>query len=169
MAFTLQEQSPARYRRKARMISVMMVGQLIIFGMLFSLLLSSVLESALWAHGLGILLGLLATSALFAVLKERPWMAEINYVWQLKSHLSRINGYQGALTREAGQDNRAALDILSFYHAGINQVVALNDRAPQDAERQAQKARITERRRALGMPEQAASFDPNDLGAFTRD
>ncbi|WP_447956390.1 DUF3087 family protein [Vreelandella sp. EE7] len=167
MAFTLQEQEPKRYRRKARMISVVMVGQLIIFGMLFSLLLSSALGSSIWTHGLGIVLGLLATSALFAGLKERPWMGEISYVWQLKNHLSRIQGYQDSLTRAVDEDNRAALDILSFYHEGVDQVAALNDKQPDPARLQ-QKEHVVERRQALGLPDRVTVFDPHDLGAFTR-
>ncbi|WNL42834.1 DUF3087 family protein [Halomonas sp. PAMB 3264] len=167
MAFTLQAQDPNRYRRKARMISVMMVGQLIIFSMLFSLLLSSVMESSLWAHGLGIALGLLATSALFAGLKERPWMGEISYVWQLKNHLSRIQGYQASLERAVDEDNRAALDVLSFYHEGVDQVAALNGKAPDPA-RVAQKERVLERRQALALPDRVTVFDPHDLSAFTR-
>ncbi|MFG6668326.1 DUF3087 family protein [Halomonas sp. HNIBRBA4712] len=169
MAFTLKEQDPARYRRKARMISVVMVGQLLIFGMLFSLLLASALGPSFWSLALGVVLGLLATSALFAGIKERPWMSEVGYVWELKSHLSRIAGYRETLDNAAGQDNRSALDILSFYHQGLDQMSSLNARQAPDPARQAQQARIVERRQALGLTERVATFDPHDLDAFTRD
>ncbi|WP_447554113.1 DUF3087 family protein [Vreelandella sp. EE22] len=168
MAFTLQEQDPDRYRRKARMISVVMVAQLVIFSMLFSLLLSSALGNTFWAHALGIVLGLLATSALFAGLKERPWMAEIRYIWQLKNHLSQIQGYYPSLERAMDQDNRAALDILSFYHAGVDQIAALNNRRQRDPARQVQQERVLTRREALALPDRVTVFDPHDLSAFTR-
>jgi hypothetical protein len=64
--FQLEAYEPEVYRRKARMISVAMAGQLIVFGMLFAMLLTTTFGSSFWLNALGVLLGLLATSALFA-------------------------------------------------------------------------------------------------------
>ncbi len=102
MVFTLEQHDSHKYRRKARMISIAMAGQLIIFGMLFSMLLISTFGSSLWLYAVGIVLGLLATSALFAALRERPWMSEMRYVWQLRQHLAQIGGFLPTLRRARG-------------------------------------------------------------------
>ncbi|MYL22287.1 DUF3087 family protein [Halomonas alkaliantarctica] len=167
--FKLEQYEPEVYRRKARMISFAMAGQLIIFGMLFSLLLTSALGSSLWLNALGVFLGLLATSALFAVLKDRPWMNEVRYAWQLKHHLSQISGYLPTLRKAVKEDNRVALDILTFYHQGMSQLAELNGRTTDDdAERLAEKMEVKLKREELDLPDHVDGFDPQDLQAFKR-
>ncbi|XQU09104.1 DUF3087 family protein [Halomonas sp. LY9] len=149
------------------MISVAMAGQLIVFGLLFSMLLTTTFGSSIWLNALGVLLGLLATSAMFAALRERPWMTEMRYVWQLKHHLSRISSYLQPLRRAVEEDNRLALDILTFYHQGMAQLAELNGRTTDDdAERLAEKMQVKVKREALGLPKEVTSFDPQDLSAF---
>ncbi|NYS60602.1 DUF3087 family protein [Vreelandella salicampi] len=167
--FQLDNYEPEVYRRKARMISFAMAGQLIIFGMLFAMLLTSALGNSIWLNALGVFLGLLATSALFAVLKDRPWMNEVRYVWQLKHHLSQISGYLPTLRKAVKEDNRVALDILTFYHQGMTQLAELNGRTTDDdAERLAEKMEVKLKREALELPETVDQFDPQDLHAFKR-
>ena len=167
MAFSLEQHDPETYRRKARIISVAMAGQLIIFGLLFSMLLTTTFGSSVWLNALGVLLGLLATSAMFAALRERPWMAEVRYVWQLKHHLSRISSYLQPLRRAVEEDNRLALDILTFYHQGMAQLAELNGRTTDDdGERLAEKMQVKVKREALGLPKEVTTFDPHDLSAF---
>ncbi|AQU83550.1 MAG: DUF3087 family protein [Halomonas sp.] len=169
MAFTLEQHDPDTYRRKARMISIAMAGQLVVFGLLFSMLLAATFGGSFWMNALGVLLGLLATSAMFAALRERPWMTEMRYVWQLKHHLSQISGYLQPLRRGVEEENRVALDIVTFYHQGMSQLAELNGRTTDDdAERLAEKMQIKIKREALGLPEQVDSFDPQDLRAFKR-
>ena len=167
MAFSLEQHDPASYQRKARIISVAMAGQLIIFGLLFSMLLTTTFGSSVWLNALGVLLGLLAPSAMFAALRERPWMTEVRYVWQLKHHLSRISSYLQPLRRAVEEDNRLALDILTFYHQGMAQLAELNGRTTDDdAERLAEKMQVKVKREALGLPKEVTTFDPHDLSAF---
>ncbi len=167
MAFSLEQHDPASYQRKARIISVAMAGQLIIFGLLVSMLLTTTFGSSVWLNALGVLLGLLATSAMFAALRERPWMTEVRYVWQLKHHLSRISSYLQPLRRAVEEDNRLALDILTFYHQGMAQLAELNGRTTDDdAERLAEKMQVKVKREALGLPKEVTTFDPHDLSAF---
>ena len=167
MAFSLEQHDPASYQRKARIISVAMAGQLIIFGLLFSMLLTTTFGSSVWLNALGVLLGLLATSAMFAALRERPWMTEMRYVWQLKHHLSRISSYLQPLRRAVEEDNHLALDILTFYHQGMAQLAELNGRTTDDdGERLAEKMQVKVKREALGLPKEVTTFDPHDLSAF---
>lgn len=169
MVFNLEHHDPEAYRRKARVISFAMAGQLIIFGLLFSMLLTSTFGSSLWLNVLGVVLGLLATSALFAVLRERPWMAEVRYVWQLKHQLSQVSGYLAPLRREFEENNRTALDLLTFYHQGMAQLAELNGRAANsDPERLAEKNQLKIKREEQGLPPQVESVDTQDLQAFKR-
>ncbi|SDN48269.1 DUF3087 family protein [Vreelandella arcis] len=165
MVFTLESHDPDNYRRKARMITFIMAAQLLIFGLLFAMLLTSTFGQGVWLNVLGGVLGLLATSAMFAALRDRPWMQEVGYVWQLKQHLSRINGHLPAIRHAMGEDNRTALDILAFYHQGMAQLAEFNGRPPSD---NSERQHVSERRAALGLPAEVERFDPQDLHAFKR-
>ncbi|QNI01910.1 DUF3087 family protein [Halomonas sp. SH5A2] len=165
MVFTLEPYDSTTYRRKARMITFIMVGQLLIFGLLFAMLLTATFGQSLWLNVLGGILGLLATSAMFAALRDRPWMQEVGYVWQLKQHLSRINGHLPALRQAMQEDNRTALDVLAFYHQGLAQLAEFNGRTPSD---DGERQRVIERREALALPVQVEQFDTQDLHAFKR-
>lgn len=96
-------------------------------------------------------------------------MAEMRYVWQLKHHLSQVSGYLQPLRRGVEEDNRVALDIVTFYHQGMTQLAELNGRTTDDdSERLAEKMQIKLKREELGLPAQVDSFDPQDLKAFKR-
>lgn len=169
MPFTFEHHDPETYRRKARIISVVMAGQLIVFGMLFAQLLTATFGSSLWLNALGVFLGLLATSLTFAVLRERPWMTEMRYVWQLKHHLSRVSGYLGSLRREMDQGNDVALHLMTFYHQGMAQLAELNGRTlDDDGELIAERLKVHRRREEKGLPERVEGFDPHDLAAFRK-
>ncbi|PXX98203.1 DUF3087 family protein [Halomonas sp. LBP4] len=169
MPFQFEDHDPETYRRKGRFISLAMAGQLIVFGLVFSQLLTTAFGSGFWLNALGVLLGLFATSLVFAVLRERPWMTEVRYVWQLKHHLSRVSGYLPALRRAVAEDNDTALAVLSFYHQGMAQLAELNGRTlDDDAELLAERETVRLARREKGLPERVDGFDPEDLRAFQR-
>lgn len=169
MTFRLESHDPQTYRRKARLISLAMAAQFIVFGLLFAQLLTATFGSSLWLNALGVLLGLLATSLVFAVLRERPWMAEVRYVWQLKQHLSQVSGYLPALRRAVKEDNANALGVLAFYHQGMQQLAELNDRTPDDdAVRLAERLEVRQKREEKGLPVEVEGFDPEDLRAFRK-
>lgn len=169
MPFRFENHDPETYRRKGRLISLAMAGQLVVFGLVFSQLLAVAFGGGFWLNALGVLLGLLATSLVFAVLRERPWMAEMRYVWQLKHHLSRVSAYLPALRRGMVEDNDTALDLLAFYHQGMAQLADLNDRTlDDDAELLAERQTLKIARRERRLPERVEGFDPEDLRAFKK-
>ncbi|WP_163577846.1 DUF3087 family protein [Halomonas faecis] len=169
MPFTFEDHDPDTYRRKARIISVAMAGQLIVFGLLLAQLLTVTFGSSLWLNALGVLLGLMATSLVFAVLRERPWMAEMRYVWQLKHHLSRLSGYLASLRRGVEEGNDVALHLLTAYHQGMAQLAELNGRTlDDDSELLAERLRVRQLRHEKGLPERVEGFDPEDLRAFRK-
>ncbi|SFU58988.1 DUF3087 family protein [Halomonas korlensis] len=169
MPFHFEEHDPEHYRRKAKIISVAMAAQLIVFGLVFSQLLTAIFEGGFWWNVLGVLLGLVATSLVFAVLRERPWMREMRYVWQLKHHLSRVSAYLPALRRGMGEGNETALALLAFYHQGMAQLAELNGRTmDDDAELLAEREVVRKARRERGLPERVEGLDPQDLAAFRK-
>ncbi|MBF8222374.1 DUF3087 family protein [Halomonas sp. 328] len=169
MMFRFETHDPETYRRKARLISVAMAAQLLVFGLLFSQLLVYAFGSSLWLNALGVLLGLIATSLLFAALKEREWMSEVRYVWQLKAHLSRVSGYLGSLREAVEQGNNSALHLLTFYHQGMAQLAELNGRTlDDDGELLAERLKVRQWRAERGLPESVEGFDPQDLQAFNK-
>jgi len=169
MSFRFKEHDPETYRRKGRLISLAMAGQLIVFGLVFSQLLQLAFDGGFWLNVVGVLLGLVATSVVFAVLRERPWMTEMRYVWQLKHHLSRVSAYLPALRRAVEEGNGTALAILSFYHQGMAQLAELNGRTmDDDSELLAERQKVHLARQERGLPERVDGFDPQDLAAFKR-
>ncbi|MDR5892165.1 MULTISPECIES: DUF3087 family protein [Halomonas] len=169
MSFRFEQHDPETYRRKAKMISLAMAGQLIVFGLVFVQLLQAAFDGGFLLNVVGVLLGLVATSLTFAVLRERPWMTEMRYVWQLKHHLSRVSGYLPALRRGVEEGNGTALSILTFYHQGMAQLAELNGRTlDDDAELIAERQKIRLLRQERGLPETVDGFDPQDLAAFKR-
>lgn len=169
MPFHFEEHDPEAYRRKGRLISLAMAAQLIVFGLVFAQLLQVAFDGGFWFNVLGVALGLVATSLVFAVVRERPWMTEVRYVWQLKHHLSRVSGYLPALRRGADEGNEAALDLLAFYHQGMLQLAELNGRTlDDDAEAVAERLKVRQAREERGLPQHVEGLDPHDLAAFKR-
>ncbi|PRY70874.1 Protein of unknown function (DUF3087) [Halomonas ventosae] len=169
MPFQFEDHDPETYRRKGRFISLAMAGQLVVFGLVFVQLLQAAFAGGFWLNVLGVLLGLVATSLVFAVLRERPWMAEVRYVWQLKHQLSRVSGYLPALRRGMAEGNDTAMAVLAFYHQGMAQLAELNGRTlDDDAELLAEREVVRAARRERGLPERVAGLDPHDLDAFRK-
>lgn len=170
MVFRFEHHDPEPFRRKAKLMTTIMIGQFIVFGLLFSQLLTSCFGSSLGMNALGVLLGLLATIAMVAVFRERPWMRDQRYAWELKRHLLRVSGYLSAL-RQAGleEHDTRALDLLAFYHQGVQQLADLNGRTvDDDSERLAERLRVRQTRESLSLPATVDGIDPDALEAFRR-
>ncbi|MEC9484120.1 MAG: DUF3087 family protein, partial [Halomonas sp.] len=73
MIFRFERHDPQQYRRKARMLAAIVIAQFIVLGLVFSQMLTARFGSSLGMNALGVLLGLLGTSIVVAVLRERPW------------------------------------------------------------------------------------------------
>lgn len=169
MTFHLAHHDPATYRRLSRLVGLAMAGQLIVFGLLFSQLLIAAFGASFWLNALGVLLGLAATSLVFAVLRQRPWMSGIRYVWRLKHHLARVSAYLPALRRGMGEGDDTALAVLAFYHQGMAQLSELEGRTlDDDAELLAEREVVRHARRERGLPDRVEGLDPGDLGAFRK-
>ncbi|TFH88370.1 DUF3087 family protein [Billgrantia azerbaijanica] len=167
MPFRFEDHDPETYRRKARFVAVAMAAQFIVFGVVFAQLLTANFGSSLWLNALGVFLGLLATSLVFAVLRERPWMADMRYAWQLKHHLARLSSHLSTLRRAVEEGDDVALHLLTSYHQGMAQLAELDGRTlDDDSERAAERVWVRGLRRDRGLPERVEGFDPEELRAF---
>ncbi|MGC3872738.1 DUF3087 family protein [Halomonas sp. GXIMD04776] len=168
MNFRFEYHDPEQFRRKSRLMAIIVAAQFIVLGLLFSQLLTAKFGSSLAMNALGVLLGLLATSVVVAVLRERPWLQDQCYAWELKHHLARVSGHLSTL-REAGLEGHdpRALDLLAFYHQGMQQMAELNGRTPDDdSERLAERLRVRQARESLNMPAEVSGLDPQAVKAF---
>lgn len=166
--FRFERHDPARFRRTSRRMAIVVAVQFIVLGLVFSQLLTARFGSSLGMNALGVLLGLLATSVVVAVLRERPWMRDQRYAWELKRHLARVSAYLPAL-RRAGFEERdpRALDLLAFYHQGMQQLADLNGRTPDDdSERLAERLRVRQTRETVNLATEVDGLDPAALKAF---
>ncbi|UYG08203.1 DUF3087 domain-containing protein [Halomonas sp. M4R1S46] len=169
MSFRFASHDPHTYRRTSRLVGLAMAGQLIVFGLVFTQLLGTAFTPSLWLNGLGVLLGLVATSLVLAVLRDRPWLGPVRYGWRLKQRLSTVSGYLPALRRGMADGDERALAVLAFYHQGMAQLGELDGRTlDDDAELLAERQALRLARQARRLPERVDGLDEADLADFKR-
>nr|WP_299243966.1 DUF3087 family protein [uncultured Halomonas sp.] len=168
MSFRFEHHDPEQFRRKSRFMAIMVTAQFAVLGLVFSQLLTARFGSSLAMNAVGVLLGLLATSAMVAILRQKPWLQDQRYAWELKHHLARVSAHLSTL-RTAGLEGHdpRALDLLAFYHQGMQQLSELNGRTTDDdSERLAERLRVRKIRESLNMPAEVAGLDPQALKRF---
>ncbi|WP_048306382.1 DUF3087 family protein [Halomonas sp. PR-M31] len=171
MSFRFEHHDPEQFRRKSRFMAIIVTVQFVVFGLLFSHLLTTRFGSSLAMNAAGVLLGLMATSVVVAILRRKPWLQDQCYAWELKRHLTRVSAHLSTL-RKAGLENHdpAALDMLAFYHQGMEQLAELNGRTTDDdGERLAERLKLRQIRESLSMPDKVTGLDPQALKAFRAD
>ncbi|MEC9482263.1 MAG: DUF3087 family protein, partial [Halomonas sp.] len=100
-----------------------------------------------------------------------PWMRDQRYAWELKRQLTRIGAYLPKL-RQAGLERHdpQALDLLAFYHQGMQQLADLSGRTfDDDSENLAERLRVRQTREAQALPDIIDSLDLKTLEAFRVD
>ncbi|WP_227369042.1 DUF3087 family protein [Halomonas sp. M20] len=168
MSFCFEYHDPEQFRRKSRFMTIGVTAQFVVLGLVFSQLLTTRFGSSLAMNAAGVLLGLLATSAMVAILRQKPWLQDQRYAWELKRHVTRVSAHLSRL-RKVGLERHdpAALDLLAFYHQGIEQLNELNGRTTDDdSERLAERLRVRKTRESLNMPAEVTGLDPQALKAF---
>lgn len=171
MSFRFEYHDPEQFRRKSRFMAIIVAAQFIVLGLLFSQLLTAKFGSSLTMNALGVLLGLLITSVVVAVLRERPWLQDQRYAGELKRHLARVSAHLSTLRKAGLKDHDpSALDLLAFYHQGMQQLAELNGRTQDDdSERLAERLQVRRARESLNMPVEVDGLDPQALKAFRED
>ncbi|MBY6186149.1 DUF3087 domain-containing protein [Marinobacter hydrocarbonoclasticus] len=122
----LRNIDPKAYRRRVNQVSIGFVGALAVLSVSLGALSIALFGQPAPVAGestgnfhlnvMGVLLALALCSAVFAGMKDKPFMADVMYVWQLKQLHNRIYRKQKAIETAAEAGDAAALSIMEFYH-----------------------------------------------------
>ncbi len=128
----LQTIDKALYRKRLNIliainIVVLLATSLSVSNILITLFGSEVDgDNFLW-NVLGVIAGLFVMAGLFKILVSRPFMAEINYVRQVKQEMNRIYRSSKKIQAACEQDNTIALVISYFNLQASKQVYELDN------------------------------------------
>lgn len=107
--------------------------------------------SNFWLNVTGVVAAVLLVSLLFTFIKEKPFMAEINYVRSLKAEMNRIYRASAELEKALAEDNRDAIIISYFNLKASEQVYGLDDNTLTMSELKQKMADLDEKIQALGL------------------
>ncbi|WP_232023537.1 DUF3087 family protein [Thiomicrorhabdus aquaedulcis] len=93
-------------------------------------------------------------------------MKEAIYGWQLKRNLMHISNVLRQVKEQAEVNNTEALQILRFYHLGLEQMHKLDDNNHALVDLMAEKHATETQMGALGLSLEQISFDPAWIEAY---
>ena len=128
----LQMIDKALYRKRlniliAMNILVLLVTSLSVSNILIAFFGSEVDGDNFWWNLVGVLTGLAVMSGVFSRLVKKPFMAEINYVRNLKQEMNRIYRNSKKLQEAVAKNNEKALIISYFNLQASKQVYELDN------------------------------------------
>lgn len=133
----LREIEAGHYRRQVNRVTVGFVMALAVLSVAFGAVLVALFGQGAVMPGestgnfhlnlTGVLLALALCSAVLAGLKDKPFMADLVYVWQLKQMHNRIYRKLKGINAAAEQGDVAAMSVLDFYHRSREQVYRLDN------------------------------------------
>lgn len=134
------EVDKATYRKRLNIVICGFIGTLLVLSLvLASLIISTLGDYIVTAEDgvtvvnnfrynlLGVILSVLACSAIWHQLKHKPYFEDIYYVWQVKQLHNKIYRKVKKIRAAANEDNIDAFVILNFYHHTRKQVYLLDD------------------------------------------
>lgn len=107
---------------------VMFAVLAIIFGQVLIMFLSDPQSDNFWLNFSGVILALVCSLSVINGHKNKPYMNEVFYVWQLKQQINMIYRKLKRIKDSAYQDgNIDALNALKFYYKACLQLYTLDD------------------------------------------
>lgn len=127
----LRDIDKAVYSRRVKWVFAGMALALAVLALMFSTLYIRLFSTPDAPHFWHNLAGV-ATAAGVVIwtlnrLRDRPWLAEVAYVWDLKQMLNRIYRKQKKIEAAAEQGDANAMQILNFQLEGSRQLYLLDD------------------------------------------
>jgi len=123
--------NPERYRRRLNKIIFACIGTLTIGSLASSQLLISLFPSNDGTHFHWNLTGVIISALIVAYalnkLRTHPFFYEVNYIWDLKQTLNRINRRLKKIQQASEQGDPVAINILHFSYAGSRQLWQLDN------------------------------------------
>lgn len=128
----LQNIDKARYRKHLNQVIVVFIISFalcaVAFGQILIWLLSDAGENNFWLNVIGVALALGLVMSTLNHYKNKPYLAEILYVWQLKQQINYIYRKLNKIKKAGLEQNELdALIILDFYYKACRQLYTLDD------------------------------------------
>ena len=159
----LKQIDKAAYKKRLNQVQFGAVGVLFILGMGLA-----EIYRALWADGesstllnaAGVLTAVIILAGVFKIIRDKPWMEDIRYTWQLKQELNRI--YRHVKFVEAGiaDNNPDALKAHYFSLHGSKHLYQIEDNTLTVPELNEKIVDLDKKLEALGMTISVADYEP---------
>lgn len=131
--FQIKEIDPKVYRSKTKKATLIVMGMFIVIGFLTATyavkLFGDYSNNIIILNFLGAFVGMVITMMIVKwFLKDKAWMAEAMYSWDLKRNLMYVTNVLDKVKKasESGKDIDA-MKILRFYHLGLTQMYQLDN------------------------------------------
>lgn len=170
--FTLiMDLDPKEYRRKTRNSTLIIMAIFIVIGLIMARLslhfLGPYNNNTFVLNMIGAVFGLFLT---FWVVKlffvNSDWMKEAIYAWQLKRSLMKINNRLRPLQTAEQNDDPIAMQVLRFYHLGLQQMNCLEDNSHANIELQAEMTELADKMVRFELDLNQIQFDDQVLEQF---
>ena len=120
-----------------------------------------------WLNAAGVVVGLMVISLLYKVILAKPFMAEVNYVRNLKKEMNRIYRNSKMLQAKTEEGNKQAL-IISYYNFQLcKQVYELDNNTLTMDELNEKIRSLDQRLEELGIEISVDDYSPDLLDELT--
>lgn len=169
--FQLKQINPTFYRKQTRNATFKVMAMFIVIGMITATAtleyLSPYNSNKIFLNLLGGVIGLAITALIVRLFfKDKPWMAEAIYGWQLKRNLLHISNVIEPLKAKASENDMEALKILRFYHLGLTQMYQLDNNSTELMNLKAEKEQLVQKLINLGIDIEQNQFDPEQVTPY---
>ncbi|MEH6449047.1 MAG: DUF3087 family protein [Oleispira sp.] len=164
----LQTIDKALYRKRLNIalvasVAVLLITSLSVSNILIALLGSDVEGENFWWNVWGVIAGACIIAGLFKIVAAKPFMAEINYVRNLKKEMNRIYRSSKKLQIALEANDKNAI-IISYFNFQASKQVYQLDNNTLTIDELNEKIRILDRKiESLGLDISVEDYNPNLL------
>ena len=169
--FKIEEIDPAIYRAKTRKSTIIIMAIFLVIG--FSTawisvnLLGEYSDNHIVLNLMGAFVGLLITFWIVSkFFKDKPWMKEALYGWNLKRRVMYIYNAMRLLENAADEGDVEAIKILRFYHLAQEQMYKLDNNLHALSELRIQMQEHKDKMEEMGIDPDQTEFDMGSVDAY---
>ncbi len=165
----LQEIDKKTYQSRSRTSYLALCGFLIICTLAWSTLfiaLFSNSDSNFVFNLLGVITALISVLPIINYCKNKPWFAEVIYVWRLKRELNKINRKMRKLVQAMNHGDAKAFVIVKFSYVGSRQIWQLDDNTLMLNELNRNEHKLTDQAAKLGIEVDVSDYRSEMLAQY---
>lgn len=167
----LQQVDKAIYKKHVNILMmitvvVLLATSLSVSNILIALFGSGVDGDHFWLNLIGVAVGILVISVVYKVVLAKPFMAEVNYVRNLKKEMNRIYRHSKILQEKIEVDDENALIIAFFNLKASKQVYELDNNTLTMDELNERIRLLDEQIERLGLDISAEDYQPELLATL---